>query len=313
MVNAILRRIDREREKFSSSFAPTLNLPKWLKESWTDRFGKAEVENIAEALFKEPPFDFTLKAGCDAKEWAKKMGGILLPNSSLRVEKPGPIQNLPGYQEGEWWVQDVAASLPASLLGAKSGDPVLEFCAAPGGKTAQLADYGCQVTAVDQSARRLKRLAENMNRLGLACDVVTSDAANYHPDKEFRYILLDAPCSATGTLRRHPELSHTKSRKDIEALMILQARLLDHAVELLPVGGRLIYCVCSMENDEGPAQIKSLLNRNPAVKRAAIEKTELEGFERSLLPNGDVQTLPHHLSGGMDGFFISRLEKTGDR
>ena len=313
MVNAILRRIDREQEKFLTNFSPVQNLPKWLKDSWTDRYGKSEVENIAAALLIEPPFDFSFKPDIDREDWAEKLGGTLLAHSSVRVGRPGSVQALPGYEDGLWWVQDVAASLPARLLGAKPGDHVLEFCAAPGGKTAQLAASGCQVTAVDQSKRRLRRLRENMARLNLTCDVITSDAADYVPDnnahKKPDYILLDAPCSATGTLRRHPELSRSKSRKDIEALMVIQLQLLDHAVDLLPVGGKLIYCVCSMENEEGPAQIKSLLARNPTVKRNRISLAELPGFEQAVLSSGDVQTLPHHIVGGMDGFFISRLEK----
>ncbi|VAW06734.1 16S rRNA (cytosine(967)-C(5))-methyltransferase [hydrothermal vent metagenome] len=309
MVNAILRRIDREREKFSSRFSPNLNIPKWLKKGWADRFGAQAVENIALALLDEPPLDISLKPHLDRAEWAGKLGGDLLPNGSIRIKKPGPVQNLCGYDDGFWWVQDVAASLPAALLGANEGDRVLELCAAPGGKTAQAAAKGCLVTAVDQSARRNRRLQENMDRLGLACDVVTSDAAEYKPEKPFFHILLDAPCSSTGTLRRHPDVSRARGPKEVGALAVIQARLLDAAVEMMPVGGILVYCVCSLQTEEGPDQIKALLNRNRSVKRKGVEMKELPGFDRAIQPDGDVQTLPHYLAGGMDGFFISRLIK----
>lgn len=309
MVNAILRRIDRERDKFTTKFSPLLNIPKWLKTNWTDRFGADEVEKMAVALLQEPPLDFSLKQDGREKEWAEKLGGSLLPNGSVRVAKAGDVRLLPGYEEGAWWVQDVAASLPANLLGAKAGEAVLELCAAPGGKTAQTAAKGCEVTAVDQSARRLRRLEENMTRLKLKCDVVTSDAADYKPQKEFRYILLDAPCSSTGTMRRHPEVSRAKGPKDIQALAEIQTRLLDAAVAMMPLGGILIYCVCSLQAEEGPDQIKTLLDRNGSVKRKGIEADELPGFEHTILTNGDVQTLPHSIDGGMDGFFISRLTK----
>ncbi len=312
MVNAILRRIDREREKFSGGFSPTLNIPKWLKENWQTRYGKEEFAKIAIAVLGEPPLDFTLKPECEGATWAEMLDGVLLPGGSVRVEKAGLVQNLAGYEEGSWWIQDVAASLPVNLLGAGCGDPVLELCAAPGGKTAQLAASGCRVTAVDRSARRLRRLQENMDRLNLVCDVVTSDAADFRPDKEYGFILLDAPCSATGTLRRHPDVSRARGSKDIMALAEIQTHLLDAAVGMMPVGGILIYCVCSLQSEEGPEQIKALLDRNGTVKRKGIDLAELSGFENSRLDGGDVQTLPHHISGGMDGFFISRLVKISE-
>ncbi|MCF6215189.1 MAG: hypothetical protein L3J58_03340 [Emcibacter sp.] len=312
MVNAILRRIDREHEKFSTKFSPNLNIPKWLKARWADRYGAEEVDKIALALLDEPPLDFTLKPQLDGAVWAEKLGGTLLSNGSVRVEKPGLVQNLPGYDDGVWWIQDVAASLPVTLLGAKEGDLVLDLCAAPGGKAAQSAAKGCVVTAVDQSKRRLRRLQENMDRLKLSCDVVASDAGDYKPEKEFPYILLDAPCSSTGTMRRHPDVSRSRGPGDVAALAEIQTRLLDAAVDMMPVGGLLIYCVCSLQAEEGPDQIRALLKRSAAVKRKSINAAELPGFENSVLPEGDVQTLPHNYPGGMDGFFMSRLTKTAD-
>ncbi|MCF8473467.1 MAG: hypothetical protein K9G26_02115 [Emcibacter sp.] len=312
MVNAILRRIDREKEKFSTGFNPTLNIPKWLQNNWEKRFGSEEVAKIATILLEEPPTDFSLKPQYDGEEWAKKLGGVLLANGSIRVEKAGIIPNLEGYNDGIWWVQDMAASLPMRLLSPKEGDFVLDLCAAPGGKTAQAAAMGCKVTALDQSERRLRRLEENMKRLNLVCDIVTSDAATYKPDHAYHHILLDAPCSSTGTMRRHPDVSRAKGPKDIESLRIIQANLLDAAVNIMPVGGTLVYCVCSMQAEEGPDQIKALLARNDTVKRKKIMTSELAGFENAILTEGDVQTLPHHIDGGMDGFFISRLVKASN-
>lgn len=310
MVNAILRRIDREREKFSTKFSPNLNIPKWLQENWKNHFGAENVDKIAVALLAEPPLDITLKPECEGEEWAKKLGGKLLPNGSVRLEKTGQVQELADYEAGLWWIQDVAASLPVRLLGASAGDAVLDLCAAPGGKTAQLAALGCQVTAVDQSARRLRRLEENIERLNLDCDVVTSDVASYEADKDYSYILLDAPCSATGTLRRHPDVSRNRGPMDIQALVQIQRRLLDVVVDMMPVGGVMIYCVCSLQAQEGTDQIKALLDRKGTVKRKEITAAELPGFETSVQEDGDVLTLPHQFPGGMDGFFISRLVKT---
>lgn len=318
MVNAILRRIERERKIFSSSFAPELNIPNWLRQNWTTGYGEGVVSRMARQFLTEPPLDFTLKPGCDRQEWAGRLGGAILANGSIRVEKAGIVQDLPGYDDGVWWVQDVAASLPAPLLGAKAGDAVLELCAAPGGKTAQLAATGCRVTALDQSARRLRRLTENMARLELPCDVVTSDALDYlaalntGQAGKYGHILLDAPCSATGTLRRHPDVIRSRTSKDIESLAALQSRLLDAAVRVMPAGAVLIYCVCSLQVEEGPDQIKALLKRNSSVKRKEIRRDEVAGFEQALLETGDMQTLPHYLPGGMDGFFISRLVKLSD-
>jgi len=309
MVNAILRRIDREKEKFSTNFSPELNIPKWLKADWTAQYGPEEVARMADQLLEEPPLDFSLKPDLDGAVWADKLGGRLLPSGSVRVEKAGLVQNLPGYNDGLWWVQDVAATLPVALLGAGPEDHVLDLCAAPGGKTAQSAAKGCHVTAVDQSARRLRRLQENMDRLGLTCHLVTSDAADYKPEKDFGYILLDAPCSSTGTMRRHPDVSRARGPADIKALAQIQARLLKAAVEMMPVGGILIYCVCSLQVEEGRDQIKALLDGNGSVKRKKVKPDELLGFEAALQDNGDIQTLPHHMAGGMDGFFISRLTK----
>lgn len=309
-VNAILRRVDQDHEELLKKFGNTrLNFPAWILKSWDERYGTQTVKFILDALLTEAPLDISLKPDCDQKIWAAQLGGRVVPGGSIRIYKAGKITELPGYNEGHWWVQDMAARIPASLLGAKSGDVVLDLCAAPGGKTAQSAAMGAIVTAVDFSESRLERLKENFDRLNLRVDVVTSDVLAYKPLKKFDFILLDAPCSSTGTIRRHPEILHTRNLDDVSGLVELQTKMLDHAASLLNKGGILIYSVCSMEKQEGPDQIKALLERDSSLKRKVIIAEELNGLEQAILESGDVQTLPHYYEGGMDGFFISRLVK----
>lgn len=310
-VNAVLRKIDREQELLLKKFGNTrLNFPPWLLKSWDDRYGQAAVKNILEATLKEAPLDLSLKSELDIEEWAVKLGGEKLESGAIRLLKPGKITDIDGYDDGHWWVQDAAAQLPAQLLGAKKGDRVLDLCAAPGGKAAQSVSIGALVTAVDLSKSRLGVLQQNMDRLKMGIDVVASDVLLYKPEKGFDFIILDAPCSSTGTIRRHPEVLSSRSFEDVKKLAILQAKMLDHAVTLLNKGGTMIYCVCSMEKEEGPDQIKALLERHGSLKRKEVLKSELPGLDQAILDCGDVQTLPHYIDGGMDGFFISRLLKT---
>ncbi len=310
-VNAILRRVDRERDELHKKYSNTrLNFPPWLLKSWDDRYGAAVVKDILATLLTEAPLDISLKPQCDQQEWAKRLGGKVVSGGSIRISKAGKIAELDGYNEGQWWVQDAAARLPVSLLGAGTGSRILDLCAAPGGKTAQSAAAGSHVIAVDFSESRLNRLKENMARLNLEVDVVTSDVLTYNPQENHDFILLDAPCSSTGTIRRHPEILHTRKKQDVDELAVLQTKMLDHAVSLLNKGGVLVYSVCSMQPEEGPDQIKALLDRHGSLKRKEIKTEELEGLEQSILESGDVQTLAHHMSDGMDGFFISRLIKS---
>ena len=305
-----LRNTDRERETLLKRFGNTrLNFPKWLLKSWDDRFGPAAVKEILTEALNEAPLDLTLKPEQDVEHWAKQLDGDVMSDGGIRIKKAGRISSLPGYNEGAWWVQDVAARIPANLLGAKTGEAVLDLCAAPGGKAAQSAAIGANVTAVDISESRLKRLKDNMERLKLEVGVVTSDVLSYNPNKHFDYILLDAPCSSTGTIRRHPELLHTRGEKIVEELAKLQEKMLDYAVSLLNEDGVLVYSVCSMEKQEGPDQINALLKRQGSLKRKEVESKELPGLEQAITASGDVQTLPHYLEDGMDGFFISRIQK----
>jgi 16S rRNA (cytosine967-C5)-methyltransferase len=310
-VNAILRNVDRDREQLLKKFGNTrLNFPKWLLKSWDARFGNAIVKEMIAVCLEEAPLDITIKPQLKSEDWANSLQGKVVRENTVRLEKSGKINDLAGYHEGEWWVQDITATLPASLLGAKEDDTLWDLCAAPGGKTAQSAAKGIAVTAVDMSHKRLKRLEENMKRLNLNVDVITSDVLNFKPSVKADYILLDAPCSSTGTVRRHPEILHSRQPQEVKELVNLQSEMLDHVSSIMKKGSILVYSVCSMEQEEGPDQINALLQRDRSLKRKEILKEELVGLEQAILETGDVQTLPHFIEGGMDGFFIARLEKT---
>lgn len=310
LVNAVLRRIAREREAILAESDPWSDTPDWLKARWIARYGSATAEAIAQAHRAAASVDLTVKA--DAPAWAERLGGVLLPTGSIRLVERIPVRELPGYEDGAWWVQDAAAALPARLLRAKPGERIADLCAAPGGKTAQLAFDGAAVLAVDRSAKRLERLTENLARLGLSAETRVADAAALE-EAPFDGILLDAPCSATGTLRRHPDVSWTKADEDIGKLSGLQSRLLDRAAELLKAGGRLVYCTCSLEPEEGEEQARAFLERHPDFDRSAIRPEEVGGLADLLTPEGDLRTLPCHLPladrarGGLDGFFAARF------
>lgn len=309
-VNAVLRKVDREREELLKKYGNSRhNIPKWMLNRWDTRYGKETVKEIINQILQEAPLDLALLPQVQLDEWAIKLNAEKLPLGGLRIKNAGNIKDLPGYDEGYWWVQDLAAQLPAHLLGAKKGDEVLDICAAPGGKTLQSAASGLKVTAVDISKRRLERLHENLRRLSLKAEIIEADILMFEPKKQWQYILLDAPCSSTGTIRRHPEILWSHREDKIKSLSILQTRMLDKALELLAPGGTLIYCTCSMEMEEGPDQVNALLKRNSTLKQKMISASELPGLERSILQTGDVQTLPHYFNDGMDGFFISRLIK----
>ena len=280
---------------------------------WVARYGEERAHAIAAANLIEPPLDLTVKS--DPQHWAIEMSGRVLPNRSVRLLPKGRIEALPGFEQGAWWVQDVAASLPAHLMGDVAGKRVADLCAAPGGKTAQLALAGASVVAVDISKTRLKTLAANLARLGLAATTVAADAATWSPEERFDAVLLDAPCSSTGTIRRHPDIPYLKSPKDIEALAALQARLLDNATALLKPGGTLVYSTCSLELEEGEAQIAALLARNPAIQVDPILPGDVFGQPDWLQPPGFLRTFPYQLDlgtpewSGMDGFFAARLKR----
>lgn len=312
LVNGVLRNTLRQREKFAA-LSPTLNLPKWLAERWTKQFGPETLENIATCLASTPPLDISLSNDID--KWATALEAKILPTgNSIRIDKlASRVSELPGFDEGAWWVQDLAASLPAKLINAENGATVADLCAAPGGKTAQLAARGFRVTALDLSAKRLERVAENLARLNLKAALVDSDLLAYTPGDPFDAILLDAPCSATGTLRRHPDIAIHRTLDDIQNRATLQANLLAHAATLLKPGGTLVYAVCSLEPEEGPQIIDNFLHQNENFARDPITADDLNGWDTSLTPPGDILTIPGtelaDIAGSLDGFFIARLKK----
>ncbi len=310
--NALLRRLAREREAVLAEVQadPFRDVPEWLADSWSAAYGEEAARAIALSHREEPPLDISVKA--DAAEWAQKLDGVLLPTGSIRLRSRQSITDLPGFAEGAWWVQDAAAALPVRLIAPAPGERIADLCAAPGGKTAQLAAAGASVTALDRSAPRLKRLKANLARLGLEAQIVTADAASWQADP-FDAVLLDAPCSATGTIRRHPDVAWTKSEEDRDRLGALQARLLDGAAALVKPGGRLVYCTCSLEPQEGEAQIEAFLARHPQFRRAPVSAHEIGDLAFAVDARGDIRTLPHQLSGetprlsGWAGFYASRL------
>jgi len=315
-VNGVLRSLVRQRDAIlAGQDEVALNLPAWLRERWTAAYGAAAVRAIAAQLLVEPPLDLTVKS--DAAGWAERLGGIVLPTGGVRLIPHGRIEALPGYDDGAWWVQDAAASLPAQLLGDIAGRRVADLCAAPGGKTAQLAAAGASVTAVDVAPERLIRLSDNLRRLRLGAEIVAADVlAAPAPAEPFDAVLLDAPCSSTGTLRRHPDIGSTKGPKDVAALAALQARLLVRALDWVKPGGLLVYATCSLEPEEGEAQIARLIASGAPVERLPVVAAEIGGLAEAVTAEGDVRTLPHHLAAedprlaGLDGFFAARLRRT---
>ncbi|SHK71947.1 16S rRNA (cytosine967-C5)-methyltransferase [Bradyrhizobium lablabi] len=317
LVNAVLRRCAREGEGLIEEVrSQTLDVPPWLLARWIAHYGESVAREIAEAISHEPSLDITVKS--DAEQWASRLHGEMLPTGTVRTLLQGSVTILPGFAEGQWWVQDAAAALPARLFGDVAGKSILDLCAAPGGKTAQLAHAGARVTAVDRSPARMARLRENFARLSLQAEAVVADAVEWQGGDSggFDGILLDAPCTSTGTIRRHPDVAWLRQEADIGALVALQKRLLQKAVALLRPGGTLVYCTCSLEEEEGEQAISALLASEAAMRRSPIEAGEVAGLAEILNPEGDLRTLPSHLRqpdpklSGLDGFYVARLVKS---
>jgi 16S rRNA (cytosine967-C5)-methyltransferase len=318
LVNAVLRRLSVEgAERIGEQDAPRLNTPDWLWQSWSRSYGDATARAIAIAHLKEAPLDLTLRD--DVEAWRAQLDGVLLPTGTLRRAAGGALATLPGYAEGAWWVQDAAAALPARLFGNLAGREVIDLCAAPGGKTAQLALGGAHVTAVDRSPGRVARLRDNLVRLALPAEAVVADALEWHggdSGEGFDGVLVDAPCTSTGTIRRHPDVAWLRQESDFGALMSLQQRLLRKAVTLLKPGGMLVYCTCSLEPEEGEQAIAALLAAESALRRVPVEASEVYGLAEIVTAEGDLRTLPCHLPhqdarlGGLDGFYAARLVKS---
>jgi 16S rRNA (cytosine967-C5)-methyltransferase len=291
-----------------ATLPPTPRLPAPFDVQWAHDWGAPAAEAASAALADEPATDLTLKNPAETDHWAAALDGISLAPGHVRTAKKGSITEWPGFGEGAWWVQDFAASLPARLLPAQAGDRVLDLCAAPGGKTLQLAARGCDVTALDVSDDRLDRVRQNLERTGLKATMVAADALRWQPDGQFDHILLDAPCSATGIFRRHPDVLHLKGWADLAPVTLLQAALLRRAAGWLKPGGRLVYATCSLDPREGERIAERVIANAP---RDLISADELPA---GLLPTpeGFVRTLPGQVAGGLDGFFIARLRKLAD-
>lgn len=310
LVNAVLRRVAREgRTMLAALDGARLDTPPWLWHVLSTAYGEAEARACVAVHASEPPLDISVKT--DPAGWATRLGAQILPTGTLRLAGGGNVTDLPGFADGSWWIQDAAAALPARLLGPVDGSHVIDLCAAPGGKTLQLASAGAQVTAVDQSARRLERVKENLLRTKLAATCVAADVADWRPPAPAMHVLLDAPCTASGTLRRHPEIAYLKSPADADKLVVVQDRLLDAAADMTAKGGTLVYSVCSLDPREGRSRVSAFLSRNPAFERRRVSATEIDGASELVDSAGDLVTLPSRWAdrGGMDGFYAARLTR----
>lgn len=309
LVNAVLRRLSREGKAIlSKQDAARLNTPDWLWLSWRQAYGVAQARQIAEAHLNEAPVDITVKTTPDL--WAKKLEAHLLPTGSLRLRDAISVPDLYGFKEGGWWAQDAASALPVRLLGDVQGKQVFDLCAAPGGKTMQLANAGAIVLSVDRSANRLARLQENLKRCRLGANVIERDVLEFMPEKKAEFVLLDAPCSSTGTIRRHPDAQRLKTQDDVVRLADLQRRLLNHVVEkLLAPGAILVYAVCSLQPEETHMQIEGVLRKKNALERLPIMPEEVGGCAEFITSAGDLRCLPCHWAelGGIDGFYAARV------
>ncbi len=307
LTNAVLRKVaDKGPEQWPTLRTP--RLPKWLRGPLVDAWGPEAVLGMEAVQFVPAPIDLTPKG--DAKTVAAATGGKVLPTGSVRLSEAGQVSALPGYDAGDWWVQDAAAAIPARVLDAQAGETVLDLCAAPGGKTMQLAATGAKVTAVDISEGRMERVRQNLLRTKLKADVTVADA--FDLTGQFDAILLDAPCSATGTIRRHPDLPFAKDGSEFAGLIDLQARMLDHALTLLAPGGRIVFCTCSLLPDEGEVQIEEALQRHSdlSVDTAVLDRPGLDPSWRT--SEGGLRLRPDHWAeqGGMDGFYLVCLRKS---
>ncbi len=316
LVNAVLRHLVRKREEIlarASDRDGRVNMPDWLFARLSDAYGEATAKRIAAAHLDAPGLDLSVKSAPEL--WAERLGGRLLPTGTIRLSGTNRVPELAGYDEGAWWVQDAAAALPARLLGDVADKNVADLCAAPGGKTFQLAAAGAHVTAIDLSSSRMKRLQENLDRLGLQARLKIADVLDWQPEQKFDAVLLDAPCTATGTIRRHPDIAWIKRPQDIATLSTLQTRLLDRAAQLVKPEGRLVFATCSLFPEEGEAIVAPFLAAHAEFALVPIEPSEVGDNPALVSASGALRTLPFHGFGsdpalaGMDGFFAARFKR----
>lgn len=315
LVNAVLRKVAAEGPDGWAKLAIP-RIPGWLRDPLKDAYGPQVVAGIEAAQFVGAPLDITVKS--DPAGWAERLGGVVLPTGSVRLAEAGQVSALEGFADGAWWVQDAAAALPVQVLAPQAGERILDLCAAPGGKTMQLAAAGANVTAVDASAGRLRRVAENLNRTGLQATTIVADVFSL-TEGDYDAVLLDAPCSATGTIRRHPDLPYAKDGSEFAALIAQQAAMIDHALTLLKPNGRLVFCTCSLLPDEGEVQVDEALARYAGqtegqiegltVDRSALDRPGIDPAWQT--EEGGLRLRPDYWAdlGGMDGFYIACLRK----
>jgi len=304
LINAVLRKVAAEGAGVLSSLdRERLSTPDWLYQCWIVQYGADVARRIARAHQSEAPLDITLRADSATHPESQALFGL-----SRRVTQDGRVEDLPGFAEGAWWVQDVAAALPALLLGDVKDKEVIDLCAAPGGKTLQLAAAGAKVTAVEKHEPRMARVAENLARAGLTATLAASDARDFEGAAPL--VLIDAPCTATGTIRRHPELGWIKSAADVTQMAALGYEILESGARMVTPGGRLVFAVCSLEREEGEEQVAAFLAVHPEFARDPITEEEIFGQADWLTPEGELRTLPFFLEGGMDGFYAARLRKS---
>ncbi|WP_198928685.1 RsmB/NOP family class I SAM-dependent RNA methyltransferase [Rhizobium sp. AC44/96] len=314
LVNAILRRLGREKQEILARVRDVSPMPDWFLKRLEAAYGRDVAVAIAESQLEPAAIDLSVKS--DAAGWAEKLNGHVLPTGGVRLAAfEGNIPTLEGFAEGQWWVQDAAASIPAQLFGDLTGKRVADLCAAPGGKTAQLIVAGGTVVAIEQSENRIKRLRSNLDRLKLEAETIACDLTQYEPDQLFDAILLDAPCSSTGTTRRHPDVLWTKGPEDIAKLAALQERLLRHAVTLLKVGGTIVFSNCSLDPSEGEEVVARILADTPSIERVAIEASRWPGLDAAISAIGEFRTTPDMLrvptgfASGLDGFYAAVLRR----
>ncbi len=309
LVNAVLRKIVKEGSKKLALTSPQDNLPDWIKRSWDKAYGRAQTARMARQLATIPPLDLTVKS--DAPKWAEKLGGEVIGRSTVRLPKSTHVPNLEGFETGDWWVQDFSASLPVQLLGDIKGMKVADICAAPGGKTLQLAAAGANVTAIDKSAKRLERVQDNLTRTQLDAKIIEADAIKWleNTDETFDVILIDAPCTATGTFRRHPDVLYNKDKNQLHALTHIQQKLLIAAAKKINPGGRIVYCTCSLQPEEGEVLINDYLKLNENFSISPLPDWIGAIDPNITLKHGYLRALPHALgeNGGADGFFTVML------
>ncbi|MEL7491589.1 MAG: transcription antitermination factor NusB [Pseudomonadota bacterium] len=311
LVNAIARKVARQGPQALAALPERIDTPAWMWRAWERAYGPAKARAIAAAHRREAPLDLTVRDRNDLETLAETLAAEIVLERTLRLKNAAPVPSLPGFEEGRWWVQDAAASLPARLLGDVAGKSVFDLCAAPGGKTMQLAAAGAEVTAVDESGPRLKLIVDNLARVRQRAETVKADVLDWTPPRQADAILLDAPCSATGTIRRHPDILSGKSEDDVKALAALQEKMIDRAVQMLKPGGVLVYATCSLQPEEGETQSAAALARHENLARQPVEAAEIGGLAEAVTRDGDMRVLPSMLDdkGGIDGFFAARFVK----